>query len=79
MRLTADHPKALATMRVDLDAIFVSLELSKSTWLVTSLSPGSEKMSRHSVVGGDILGLLTCFAHLRQRVQARGGSLIRWW
>jgi transposase len=37
----------------------VSLELSRSTWLITSLSPGSgEKMSKHSVHGGDISGLL---------------------
>lgn len=31
-------------------AIFVSLELSRSKWLITSLSPGGgEKMSKHSV------------------------------
>jgi hypothetical protein len=36
--------------------------LSKSTWLVTALSPGSEKMSRHTVAGGDIAGLFACFA-----------------
>src|SRR5215469_2690798 len=37
----------------------LSLELSRSTWLVTSLSPdGGEKMSKHSVPGGDVSGLL---------------------
>jgi uncharacterized membrane protein YeaQ/YmgE (transglycosylase-associated protein family) len=31
-------------------AIFISLELRRSTWLITSLSPGGgEKMSKHSV------------------------------
>ena len=30
-----------AAIRIDLGAIFVSLELSRSIWLVTSLSPGS--------------------------------------
>jgi transposase len=60
-----------AAIRVDLGAIFVSLELSKSTWLVTSLSPGSEKMSRHPVPGGDLPALLTCLAALRDRAQAR--------
>ena len=30
-----------AAIRTDLGAIFVSLELSRSIWLVTSLSPGS--------------------------------------
>jgi hypothetical protein len=38
--------------------LFVSLELSRSTWLVTSLSPGSEKMSRHATAGGDGPALL---------------------
>ncbi|RZF58632.1 IS110 family transposase [Sphingomonas populi] len=51
------------------------MELSKSTWLVTSLSPGSEKMSRHSVIGGDIAGLFACFADLRRKTQARTDKL----
>lgn len=59
----------------DLGAIFVSLELSKSTWLVTALSPGSEKMSRHTVPGGDIAGLFLCFAVLRQKCQRRQNRL----
>ncbi len=47
-----------ASVRSDLSAIFVSLELSLTTWLVTSLSPGSgEKMSRHHVRGGGIVRL----------------------
>jgi len=40
MLMTADQPETLSAIRVDLGAIFVSLELSKSTWLITSLSPG---------------------------------------
>jgi transposase len=31
--------------------------LSKSTWLVTALSPFSEKMCRYTITGGDIAGL----------------------
>lgn len=39
-----------AAIRTDLGAIFVSLELSRSTWLITSLSPGAgERLSKHSV------------------------------
>lgn len=64
-------PASPAAIRVDLGAIFVSLELSKSTWLVTSMSPGSEKMSRQSVPGGDLPALLSCLATLRDRAQAR--------
>ena len=33
--------------------LYVSLELSQVMWLVTSLSPSSEKMSKHSTPGGD--------------------------
>lgn len=62
---------------VHLAAIFVSLELSKSTWLVTSLAPGSEKMSRHSVPGGDISGLFTCLTSLRRKAEQREGKLYR--
>ena len=43
---------------IDLGAIFVSLELSKSAWLVTALSPGCKKMSRQTITGDDITGLL---------------------
>src|SRR3954468_24420163 len=42
-----DAPQpAQAAIRTDLGAIFVSIELSRRTWLITSLSPGAgEKMS----------------------------------
>jgi len=43
-------PPVQAAIRTDLGAIFVSLELPRRTWLVTSLSPGGgERMSKHSV------------------------------
>ena len=58
----ADNTETGTSIRTDLPAIFVSLELSRTTWLVTSLSPGTrEKMSRHSMPAGDIGDLL---AHL---------------
>ena len=54
MQTAADHPEAPTAIRHDLGAIFISLELSRSTWLITSLSPGGgEKMSKHSVRGGN--------------------------
>src|SRR4051812_50020095 len=66
---------AQGAVHVDLAAIFVSLELSRSTWLITSLSPGSgEKMSKHSVRGGDVTGLLNHVATLRAKAQARTGK-----
>ena len=54
-----DHPfDGLTAIRTHIGAIFVSLELSRSRWLVTSLSPGKgEKMSKHGVTAGDVAGL----------------------
>ena len=75
MLLSADRPETPAAIRTDLGAIFISLELSKSTWLITALAPGSEKMSRHSVAGGDLAGLFACFSELRRKAQARQGQL----
>src|SRR5438128_2368000 len=73
LAMTTELVSPTAAIRVDLGAIFVSLELSKSTWLVTSLSPGSEKLSRHSIPGGDMAGLLNCLMSLRAKVEARQG------
>lgn len=74
MHVVADRSTAPAAIRTDLGAIFVSLELSKSTWLITSLSPGrGEKMSKHAVCGGDIAGLLARFAQLQEKTHARTG------
>lgn len=75
MFLTANQPTTPAAIRVDLGAIFVSLELSKSTWLVTSLAPGTAKMSRHSVPGGDLPALLDCLGGLREKALARQSQL----
>jgi len=63
-------------IRNDLGAIFISLELSRSTWLITSLSPGGgEKMSKHAVRAGDVAGLLDRFAQLREKTRARTGEV----
>jgi transposase len=63
-----------AAIRVDLGAIFVSLELSRKTWLVTSLAPGSgEKLSRHQVAGGDLAALLVLLVTLQSKAEARLG------
>lgn len=71
-----DHPSdGPAAIRTQIGAIFVSLELSRSTWLVTSLSPGKgEKMSKHSVKAGDLAELLKLFAELKCKAQARTGE-----
>jgi hypothetical protein len=59
MQTVADRSEAPTAIRTDLGAIFVSLELSRSTWLITSLWPGGgEKMSKQVVRGGDVAELL---------------------
>lgn len=74
MQFTADHPQAPGAIHTDIGAIFVSLELSRSTWLITSLSPGSgENMSKHSVRGGDIAGLQGRLAQFQEKARARTG------
>ncbi|MBB5713092.1 transposase [Sphingomonas xinjiangensis] len=73
--LAADQPHAPAAIRIDLGAIFVSMELSKSTWLLTSLSPGAgERMSKHTVGAGDIAGLFDRFGQLRAKAKRRTGQ-----
>lgn len=75
MLVTADRPEAATAIRTDLGAIFISMELSKSTWLITSPWPsGSEKMSKYAVAGGDVAGLFARFAQLREKARARTGK-----
>ena len=71
-----DHPSDEPTaIRTHIAAIFVSLELSRSTWLVTSLSPGKgERMSKRSVTAGNVAELLTLFAEIRRKAEIRTGQ-----
>jgi transposase len=67
-----------AAIRVDLGAIFVSMELSRSKWLITSLSPGAgEKLSKHVVRAGELPALQDLFAALQAKAQARTGEHYR--
>jgi len=49
MNVGADKSEPLTAIHTDLGAIFVSLELSCSRWLITSLSPGGGKRC-HSIL-----------------------------
>ena len=61
---------AQAAIHVNLSGIFVSLELSRSSWLITSLSPGGgDKMSKHLVRSGDAMGLLGQLPELQAKAQ----------
>ncbi len=77
MQIVTDRPQAPTAIRTDLGAIFVSLELSRSTWLITSLSPGGgEKMSKHAVRSGDVTGLRMRISQLKDKVQVRMGQVV---
>src|SRR3954471_10416784 len=74
MQVVAGQAAAPTAIQTNLRAIFVSLELSRSTWLITSLSPGAaEKMSKNLVQAGDIAGLLRRLAQIKEKARARTG------
>ena len=78
MPTQADRAEAPTAIQSNLAAIFVSLELSRSVWLITSLSPGSgEKISKHSVPAGDVAALMVRFADLKQKAFALTGQSFR--
>ena len=75
MQLNACDAEKRTAIHTDLGAIFASLELSRSTWRITSLSPGAgEKMSKYAVRGGDIAGLLARFAEIKDKARRRTGK-----
>jgi transposase len=57
--------------------IFVAIELSQKTWLVTLHSPDRERMSRHRLDGGDHAELLALIERIRARVAEKLGSVPR--
>ena len=60
-----------------LEVVYVSLELSRSKWLVTSLVAGSEKISRHVIADRDQAALLRLFEQLKRRAERRVGRPAR--
>jgi transposase len=75
MQSIAERHEEPTAIRTNLGAIFVSLELSRSIWLITSVSPGGgEKMSKHSVSAGDTAALLTRFSELDKKAFAQTGK-----
>jgi transposase len=54
--------------------IFVALELSQRSWLVTMHSPDKDRFSRHKLDGGDDVGLLRLIERIRLRAEQALGS-----
>ena len=65
--------KELAEVEHNVATLFASLELSQTSWLVTSLSPGSVTMSKHSISAGDGAALLGLLARLRTKAVSAAG------
>jgi transposase len=55
--------------------IFVAIELSQKTWLVTLHSPDRDRISRHKIEGGDHAGLLALIESIRARAAQKLGSV----
>ncbi|WKA27835.1 IS110 family RNA-guided transposase [Bradyrhizobium roseum] len=64
---TADH----------IGTIFVSIELSQKTWLVTLHSPVRDRISRHKLEGGNQVELLALIEKIRARAAEKLGSVPR--
>ena len=68
---------AVATAAGENDiTLFVSLELSKSKWVVTIKSPGSDKFAKH-VVEGETARLLDLLSRLRAKAEQRCGQRVK--
>jgi transposase len=55
--------------------IFVAIELSQKSWLVTMHSPDKDRMSRHKLTGGDHAGVLALIERVRARAADRLGAV----
>ena len=69
------HPTQIqAAAQLQANTLFASLELSKARWLVTVSAPGSDKLSRHQVPGGDGQALLKLLWRLQAAAARRTGA-----
>jgi transposase len=71
---TKQPPGNPVRFRPHTNTLFVSLELSKSRWLLTVSAPASTKLSKHAIAGGDGPALLALLARLRASAERRCGG-----
>jgi transposase len=69
-----DHTDAPAS--AEYATVHLVFELSKAKWELGLMLPGSEKMSRYLMAGGDLAALTGCLAAARTKA-ARGGKPVR--
>ena len=71
---TTEQTQIVTPPELGQDDLLISLELSYKSWLVTSLSPGSQKMSKRTINGGDIDALLELIQFLKAKSLAKSGK-----
>jgi transposase len=72
--LKLDHTDAPTTD--EYATVYVAFELSKAKWKLGVMVPGSAKMSRYTIAGGDLAELAARFATVRTKA-ARTGKPVR--
>jgi transposase len=70
-----DHTDAPAT--VEYAMVHIAFELSKKTWKLGVMLPGTQKMSRYSIGGGDLAELRKLLASARQKAERSSGKPVR--
>jgi transposase len=70
--------RSATAIQTNLAAIFVSMEISRVTWLITSLLPANgEKMSKYPIAAGDIADLFALFSKLQRASHRLGQEDVR--
>ena len=69
-----DHADSPAT--AEYATVYVAFELSKAKWKLGVMMPGSQKMSRYTIAGGDLAALTARLAAARTRA-VRTGEPVR--
>jgi transposase len=60
------------------DTLFLAMELSRATWLVATFAPRlGDKISVHTISGGDTKRLLDLIAHLQSKLRGKGVCRLR--
>jgi transposase len=69
-----DHTDTPAS--VDYATVYVAFELSKAKWMLGAILPGSKKLSRYTITGGNVAALAARLAEWRRKA-ALGGKPVR--
>jgi len=54
--------------------VYLAFELSKAKWKLGVLLPGSQKLSRYTIDGGDLTALAARLADMRKKAAAASGG-----